>query len=333
MTVLPSPTSGNEKDPLIEALEHVAKVLVPDEEPDALVEQGRMHTVVALNEALDRTTSIISGIDDAGQIEHNARTLADRHQEHYIAQQIVTVIEQLKVNPNDKAALTLLAQLRKKANESGFFLMLYTVDMMIQCLTSPQYVVAQAYGRHPNPKNPLHHVVLPGADCQCWVPPVDGFNLADYDFPNLQTDRVIDRHLTQKFIDEPWLFGEVKDITSSLAMTGLRMAGAARAAAFKHITQEINPQRSDRPVRYMNAAIANVTGIVLPDGTPLRFIEVGGKASLKNERSMDIHIRGSYPATHAFTLHDRTVPVIMNNQEYKILVDWMTYVHDLQNAH
>lgn len=333
-----SPEQTGPEDPIEAALQRAAERLGPILSPSAVpVAELQSSNVTSIREALNISASIISGETDEHELMLNAGLLTDRHQEHYIATIIVDILMRLRSNPNDAIALGMLAALRERANKLGFFLMRYTVEQEMIRLTSPDYVVAQSYGRHPDPKNPNHKFKVAAADCQCWIPPTDIVSLDLSDYPNTENGDVIwDRHLTEKIKAKPWLFGEVKDITSGAAMHGLRLAGAARSCAFSHIKSEVNSQRGDRPVRYMTAAIANVTGIVLPDGTPVRFADVGGQAGLKNERSTDIHVHGRYPASLAYQLVDRTVPVEMEIDEsgttetFHILQDWFTYIHQLE---
>lgn len=309
------------------------------------IESAQQKSASEIREALDMSAKIISGQSDQKQMVADALLLTDRHQEHNIAKIIVDIIIRLRSNPMDPVALGMLAAMRKRANELGFFLMNYPLELEIERLTSPEYVVAQSYGRHPDPQNRHHSSVIPAADCQCWVPPVNITSLDPSDYPDTDNgDFIWDRQLVEKMKAKPWLFGEVKDITSSVAMQRLRLAGAARSAAFSHIKNEINPQRGERPVRYMTAAVANVTGIILPDGTIVRLADVGGQAALKNEHSTAVHVYGEsrYPTTQAYTLNDRTVTVKMPQDEaddeqddeerltYKILVDWITFVHQLE---
>jgi len=311
------------REALQEAATHLTQIpVVPGVTP------LREATSTNLRQALEMDARILT----AENLQETATRLALRHQEHIVGPTYVRAMLQLKDNHTDIEGLTMLKALRQRANSNGFFIMDYSPEMMMERLISPQYLIAESYGRHPDPQSPLHRVSSPAADCQCWFPEAVANPAEHVDLPDQPADRLYGK--AEKYLRSTLSScGEVKDISSSIQMNNLGLAGAARRLAFRHIKDVVNPARGDHPINFMAASIAELGGIILPDGTKITMEDVKQMSGIKNERSMAIHTGGSFPARHAYTLSDRTVDVQIGNETYQILVDWYYFIHDLRDNH
>lgn len=284
--------------------------------------------------ALSIDAEILDVKDNHVLLDETAHRLSERHNEHWISPAFIKAmirLPELKADNKVEEINALLAPFREKAKGSGFFLMQYSDELMRQHLLSPNYVIAEASGIHPDPVLGMKKVKA--ADCQCALP--DAKSVADGCTPVIEMpdtaagDTILEEDLVNRLRENPGCFAEVKDIVTSLSMGKLMLAGAARRCAFRHIVQEVNPQRGAFPIEEVAASIAQIKGIELPDGTRL-LLKDFQQNSIKNERSVDIHMNGTYPAVLAFILKDRKVPVIMDGQMYYIIVSWLEYVHNIR---
>jgi len=276
-------------------------------------------------EALDINTKILTCPENAAYFHSDAERLAMRHQQHYIAPDIVRAMLQLSCDKENNKIV--LAGLRRRANLHGFFLMPYDDAFEMQRLSSPQSVIVEASGRAASEEHQYHNQIVPAADCQCVLP------LASTDAPivlemPIAGDNVYEEDIVEELTTNPWLFGEVKDIATSMDMQNMRLAGAARSAAFDHIKNTINLERGEYGVNYIGACIAQVRGIERPDGTQI-LLKNFREESIKNQRSLDVHENGRYPAFRAFKLQHRKVPATVDGQNYSIIVSWDVWVHNL----
>lgn len=280
--------------------------------------------------ALDIQSSILG--KDSQDLPNAAHRLAARHQEHFIAPQFVSILLRLMQDKKDQAAWQELKLIRMKANESGFFIMKYTPEMMKQRLLSPNFVIAEASGKHPDPDHSYHAISVPAADCQCWIPDATEKPQQTLTLPK-EKDVIYESGFVEDCIQRPWAYGEVADISSNAAMNNKGLAGAARSAAFEYIQNVVNPTRGDYPIEYMGAEIGMLKGIVLPDGTQIRLEDMGDPEGVKNERSLGIHFHlTSKPASHGYILKNRIVPVEYNGENYGILTNWLMAIHKLKKS-
>jgi hypothetical protein len=281
--------------------------------------------------ALDIRTEIISSSYEHIHAQKNAAILSGRHDEYYIGSRFVNALRKLKADPADQVAWAELQALQEMAN-SGFFVMKYSDQMMLERLQSPSYVIAQAYGRHPDSSNGLHRTEIASADCQCFIPDAVMSPSETIEFPIEGRDIIYKKNVVREWTEKPWAIGEVKDIAANHAMNDLKLAGAARRTAFHHIETVINPQRGEFPIEYMAATIGQLNGIVLPNGERVMLNDFKILHGIQNERSLTIHTgSAAYPAKHVYTLVEREVPVEIDGEIYLILVDWFVMSHLLKN--
>jgi hypothetical protein len=296
-------------------------------EKDRLPGAMAASTKIEFAKALSTSGRILSA--DAATIDADAARLAARHEQHRISEELVAMMLLLKMDPKDEQAIAELQFLRTRANESGFFLMKYTPEMMRERIASSSYVIGEAYASFADPNRSADSPVSV-ADCQCWIPPIPGNEMIDLPVAGSKDIIFLD-DVVQECVKRPWAFGEVKDISSNIDAGSLGYAGAARSAAFHHIENVANPSRGTRPVEFMMASIGNIKGLVTDSGEEIRLRDLGHPQGIMNRRSVAIHEGGSYPAEPAYKLVDRTVPVEMEDGTIQnILLDWLMYVHHLR---
>jgi hypothetical protein len=282
-------------------------------------------------QALDINAEILH-IEDPLLLEETAQRLEQRHNEHLVSEKFIQVmlqISELKNEGNLEGVAQLLRPFREKAKESGFFLMHYNAEIMRERLQSPLYVIGESSGKHPD--NPGLGMVK-AADCQCELPEAkskeDGCEPV-MEMPNVRVgDIIIEDEIVKQLIDRPEKIAEVKDIVTSLSMNKLRLAGAARSTAFRKIKQDINPTRGKYAIERIGASIAQIKGIELPDGQQILLADVK-QDNIKNERSVEAHFNGTNAAVLAYILKNRKVPVNIDGVDYNIIVNWLTFFHNL----
>jgi hypothetical protein len=320
-----SPDPNRQPTPWEEAMNR-ARPIIP-----AVTEQVRSAASQEIRKALDIDATILRP-STTEELQVSATRLAARHQEHLIATAFVSVVLRLHKDPNDALARAELQLIRDKANESGFFIMNYTPEMMMERLQSPDYIIAEASGRHylEGHPNALHSV--PSADCQIWLPEAAEHPRESLILPE-STDFHMEEGLINKCKNRPWAFAEVKDISTSLSMNNTGLAGAARRCGFNYIRDVINPARGEFPIEYVGAEIGMLKGIVLPDGAEVRLENLGESEHLKNKRSMAIHfVHPTETAEQAWILKNRIVSVEFEGEQYGILTNWLMGIHKLKKS-
>lgn len=311
----------------------IGKHLEADREREALQQQLKHLQQLMqkkrweLRRALDIHTTLLTDTDALKDGEQVAARLAQRHQNHWISPDLVKAIAPLTGNAAETERV--LEPFRQRANTTGFFLMQYDQEMMLERLTSPSYVIAEASGRSADEDHPRHHAVAPAADCQMGLPEARADAEFVFELPE-KNDHIIQAELVEKLKLHPWETAEVKDLATDPGMENGGLAGAARSAAFDHIRDVVNPQRGEFPIRNIAASIAQVTGVELPDGKTVRLIgDLDYRNGIFNTHSVHAHSVGRYPAVPVYNLLNRKVPVEVEGQQYFILVTWMMYFHDL----
>jgi len=283
--------------------------------------------------ALDIQAVLLGKDMTAEQVVKSATRLAERHNQHLIAADFVRSVLLAREKGSRQETEKFLSRFRHRAATDGFFIMRYDVQGEAERVLSPQYVIGEASGRHPSSSSSFNNVSVKAADCQCELPlaSADAAHVIELPDPS-KSDVIANPALLTQILAKPWSVGEVKDITTMLGMGDLRLAGAARTAAFDEIRENINPTRGEFPVEGMVGCIAQLKGIVTPEGEVVRLQEDLQHPPIMNDRSLIAHLNSSYEAHVIYSLADRTVAVTVDGKEYQLLVTWWVVHQKLERT-
>ncbi len=296
---------------------------------EEITEQCRQGARLQFTRALHTRVELLTGSNRHPEIrQRDAVRLNDRHEAFYIAPAIVEACLQLSEDKNRNAQV--LAKIRQQADELGYFLQKYNPPFELNRLESPQYIIAESYGQHPDSKNARGNEVLAASDCQCEIPLASNTAPFVIELP-IEGDTVRDSGLVDHIKERPWSIGIVHDISTDAGMQRLKLAMEAQRASFAHIIHEINPTRGEFPVEKIAAAIAQVRGIQCPDGKQI-LLSSFGESAIMNQPSLATHLYQKNPPALAYELQHRRVPVEVDGVQYWIIVTWIVFVHSL-NAH
>ena len=277
-------------------------------------------TSIHFRETTDIRADIVQGPD-------RVDALYERHEGLVRSELIAQTILSLRDNADSPDAKAALDDVRAIIQNFGAFLMHYPKAKIEERLTSPNWVVSEVSGRQINP-GPDFGTIRSAADCQCHIPTDRAGAPLVVDLPGEQ-DVSIAANVIREISEGKQHAGLVADLCSEQSMSHLRLAGAARAAAFEEILSR-NAVRK-QPIRYMTAEIFSVKGLRLQDGSTI-LLEDFSEQPIGNETSLYMHQhsrRPGFAASIGWILRDRTVQVTLEGQDHQLLLDWYVMVHDL----
>ena len=270
-----------------------------------------------------------------------ADDLAMRHNTHLAGPRFFNAVLGYH-NTRNPQFLDAMEKLRRDAKERGLFLFSYDKQKMHNRLVlkypcnadvpteTPQYVVSETGGGHPDRRNPLYDQRIWAADCQiALAAPVQGAKwVVDSFKPNEEVDNGTLRTLLE---GKPWSVASIADITCVKQLAELGYASFAMRHSMEHVVHEVNPLRGPYPVQYFVAEIASLQGIDLPDGTKLRMGqgEFEGVPPIMNDRSL--HVFDSFrsavctPFQTSYIRRNCRYPFVKSDKYkgYSLIVDWI----------
>ena len=310
---------------------------------DQVIRQYQSGAEIKFRKALDMRSKVHNLVG-------RAKILADRHNEQLRGTQFIKIILDCAEEDEDLArqAREQLEHFQDGVNRYGFFLMRYSEEMEKKRLCPgkkywqhdpekkpiPEYIVAEAWGRHPDPKNPLNNERVVAADCQIHLP------LPSKDVPPVvempyEGDEFRDEAFVKYLEEHPYAVGIIEDLVCEQRMAELRLASVALSKGLRHI-QVANENRKIFNITHVTAAIADLCGVIKPDGKEIRLKQDLLVPPVCNERSRHVfsHFRSEFvtPFRTVYILKNRTVPVLYQNQQYEIIVDWIVKACELRKS-
>ena len=318
------------------------RVSEEDCKKDALIKKLQAGAELRFRKALDMGSKVHNE-------KRRATILKCRHNERLKGIIFVKCLEDLSGGDSNRVSMAreALEELQKDIEENGVFLIEYDDELMEERLSPgryswrsdpekkliPEYIVAESWGRHPDPDNPLHTKKVVAADCQIHLPLPKRDVLPVVEIP---TDEDILRN--SPFIEylnaNPYAVALIEDIVCQEEMGELRLASVAMSKALRHI-MEANKNRKRNRITHVATSIADLRGIRKPDGTEIMLKEDLGLPPICNERSLHLfsHFKSNYytPFKTAFILKNRTVPIEFRGERYEIILDWIVKASALKD--
>lgn len=265
-----------------------------------------------------------------------APRLSARHQSHFIPPRLIACGINLLRNPHDPEAKAAFAALRADVKQNGMFLMPYDDAFMRNRLAmdgsdgGEEFVIVEAWGRHPEISHPRVVSALPAADAQFKLPAMRDNAKHVVNMP-VVGDEILLRELMEEIADEPWSVASFDDLACDRDMMRTSCAKRAAVAGLTMIRDEINPRRGRYPIKHVLAEIGIVTGMKLrgehDDVVPVSFHGDCREHSLKNDRCFEVigHMHDPEictPFETAYIRRNVDVPVQGHGNILSITTDW-----------
>lgn len=336
-----SDDSGN-LDDLFEGIEHQV-----ESDRDNLVINAQSNAQNSMKRALDIKARLVT--DPA-----YANILSERHNAALISQEYITLLK-LLTETGDKKYEEALKCIRVKAKKFGFFLFKDGQAFMEERLQKTEsrgggshFVIAETYGRHPDPKSEWHETGLWAADCQIQIPGDTMAATSVVQSPDEGKGDVIhNRVFTDAVHEHPESVIIIEDIVCDMRLAHLELASLAMSHSLEEVIYGVNPQRLHK-LGHVAAEIAAVTGVILPKGKRIEDHNGGvqericfdGKHQIFNGRSMRIFEQFDSPLCSEFELafqrkdveHDILMPGDDIGNPHKLVVTWNVMIAKLEDA-
>jgi hypothetical protein len=282
----------------------------------------------------------------------SAHRLSERHNAALISHEYIELLK-LFTTTGETQYEEGLKEIRASAKKFGFFLFEDAEAFMAERLqkTEPsanqsQFVIAEAFGRHPDSNNELHHEGLWSADCQIQIPADSESTIPVVQSPDEGSGDVVHNLVYADVVDEqPESVAIIEDIVCDRRMAHLQLASLAMSHSLEQVINGVNPKRLHK-LGYVAAEIASVTGVILPRGKEVtghngeinEQIYFDGKHQIFNGRSMHIFEQFDSPLCSEFKLafqrkdeeHDIVMPDDDPENPHKLIVTWNVMIAELE---
>ncbi len=300
----------------------------------------QLKTIDDVRRALDVSTEIVTD-PSAG------RRLADRHNAHVRTVDIAEHAYEAMLSRGPGEHQEYFAWLRSHVKQHGLFVYPYTPDYEEGRIIArynddtPQYLIVESSGRHPDSAHGRHHMKAPAADAQFHLakPALDAPKVIEWPRPNRRRgrrrDQLFDEDLIEEMKSMPYSVAVLDDIASDPDMGHLRLAGTALNRGINEIVHTVNATRERHPIRFIAAEIVSVQGFKMKSGKNIRLQSDLQIAPILNDRSVEVFAHFNSPDCESFETawvrRDSLVP-IEHPYVQGILVDWHVKVARLKQS-
>lgn len=329
-----------ESDPYLQGVNEEAARLREEREERTrgrhMREQQRL-TRQESQRALNIRTEIVTDVSDAPR-------LYNRHHVHVRLVDLATDLYQayVKRDQDRTEAIAIVEDHREQAQEAGIFLLDFPQTKFEDRILSrhsdgsPEYVIAESYGTHPDQDHPRHSLLLPAADAQFRTPEARRGAKRVFVKPMEEKGDIIRRpELLKDLLEHPYSVAQAEDLAADPDMLRLQLASAAFDKGLMHMREVINPTRGDYPIEHVVGEVVSVRGIRLKGqmNNILLDREIPAPPIL-NGRSMTVldHFKNPH-VTHfetAWILADRKIPLVNHPYVAYLIANWYVLYAELK---